>query len=172
MSHHIPADQIKKAKEVERQRQRAILLDEKKRLQDIENRVRETSEYRFPQVKVDLKQQDEERQLLLLRTRILKAENDEQERKAREKAAREAQEEEDYFRLLGIVAPCCLDGHDVHTLTGSHDIDEHYTHQRRLPGFLERARPHVRTGKYAFVLVYKKRLVGVTPDGCECGILD
>lgn len=66
---------------------------------------------------------------------------------------------------LGYVAHCYLGPpYEVHTLTDSGDIIEHYPSGQPLPAELERARP-LAADRYLCIEVYADRLVAVLPDG-------
>lgn len=66
---------------------------------------------------------------------------------------------------IGYVAHCYLGRpYEVHTLTDSGEIIEHYTSGQSLPAELERARP-LATEHYLCIEVYADRLVAVLPDG-------
>jgi len=66
---------------------------------------------------------------------------------------------------LGYVAHCYLGPpYEVHTLTDSGQIIEHYPSGQALPAELERARAAA-TERYLCIEVYADRLVAILPDG-------
>jgi hypothetical protein len=67
---------------------------------------------------------------------------------------------------IGIVSRCHLGApYEVHTLTTTGEIIEHYRVGQALPGALERARELARTDNFLCVEVYGDRLVAILPDG-------
>jgi hypothetical protein len=67
---------------------------------------------------------------------------------------------------LGIVAHCYLGRpYEVHTLTTTGSIIEHYRAGQALPSALEKARELARGDRFLCIEVYGERLVAILPDG-------
>ena len=68
--------------------------------------------------------------------------------------------------FLGIVAPCYLgDPFEVHTLTVTGEIIQHYKKGCSLPSQLECARRLAASEKYVCIEVYKTCLCAISEDG-------
>ncbi len=68
--------------------------------------------------------------------------------------------------LLGYVSKCYLgEDYEVHTLTMTLNIIEHYRKGQKLPDGLEKARSLARNPNYAFIEVYIDRCIAIDKSG-------